>query len=232
VSGLPEPTLEERASLATAWQRRGFDSFKYAAPIAYSGIVEEMQALRRELGPHNRIAVDLHWKHSVEDAVQLINKLEALNPWFVEAPKIPEDTAGLAKIIERTNVPIAVGKEWRTVYDMRRCLEFCRIDVVQPKMGHSGITNFVRMGECAVEHGIEFIPHATIGMGLFLAASVVASSTLTAVAAHECQHSVFDPDRGWIRSELACLKGEYVVPSDEGIGAEPSDWTLDMLERL
>ena len=72
-----------------------------------------MHPLRRELGPQDRKAVDWHWKHSVGDAVQLINTQEALDPWFAEASTIPENVAGLAKIAEQTIVPVAAGEKWR-----------------------------------------------------------------------------------------------------------------------
>lgn len=61
VSGLPEDTLSERCTLAMSWQERGFDSFKFALPVADEGAAAELKALRQSLGKDARIACDLHW---------------------------------------------------------------------------------------------------------------------------------------------------------------------------
>ena len=47
-------------------------------------------------------------------------------------------------------------------------------------MGHTGITQFRRIAALAAEQGSAIAPHATIGTGLFLAASLQVSATLPA----------------------------------------------------
>ena len=63
ISGLPKPTLNERAELAAHWLDQGFDSFKFAAPVADDGVVQEIKVLREVLGDKARIACDMHWMH-------------------------------------------------------------------------------------------------------------------------------------------------------------------------
>jgi len=231
-SGLPESSAVKRAELALEWLSRGFDSFKFAAPVADDGVVTEFHVLRGVLGEEARIAADLHWAHTAESALHLANASNAANPWFIEAPLATEDISGLAEIVTSSPVPVAVGEEWRTVFDMQHRTERCNLQIVQPEMGHTGITSFIRICELASQKGIEVIPHATIGSGIFLAASLKASSAMGCVSAHEYQNSIFEPNRRLVQGEMDCSRGAYTVPAGAGIGVEPSGEALDLLGKL
>lgn len=232
LSGLPEKTIDARAALAKSWQERGFNAFKFASPVADDGPAAEIENLRRVLGPDALIAADMHWNQTADEALALIKGMEPYNLWFAEAPVRTEDIAALEKVTKSTETPIAVGEEWRTHFDMANRVERCNIAIVQPEMGHKGITNFMRIGALAEEHGIDVIPHATIGTGIFLAASLLASSTLTMTKYHEFQHSIFEPNRRLSVGDMDCKDGLYHPPTGPGLGIEPSKDALQILERL
>ena len=115
---------------------------------------------------------------------------------------------------------------------MMHRIERCRIAIVQPEMGHKGITNFCRVARLAAEHGIEVIPHATIGAGIFLAASLQASAALPAVTCHEFQHSIFEPNRRLLAGDMDCANGAYAPPTGPGLGVEPSEEALGLLQPI
>lgn len=232
VSGLPRKTREERAALAREWQARGFNSFKFATPVADDGAAAEIAHLREQLGADAWIAADMHWAQSADEALAIIRDMEPHGLWFAEAPVRTEDIAGLERVTKGTQTPIAVGEEWRTVFDMMQRINSCRISIVQPEMGHKGITNFTRIGKLAAEHNIEVIPHATIGSGIFLAASLHASVTLPTVTAHEFQHSIFEPNRRLLAGDMDCVGGSYVLPTGPGLGVELSEEALGLLRKL
>lgn len=232
VSGLPEPTRQQRATLAKAWQDRGFSSFKFALPVADDGAAAELETLRAALGPEARIAADLHWAQTSRRALELIAEMRPHGLWFAEAPVRTEDIAGLEDVTKAAGVPIAVGEEWRTVYDMQHRIDRCGLAIVQPEMGHTGITNFHRIGRLAERHDIEVIPHATIGAGIFLAASLQASAALAAVTTHEFQHSIFEPNRRLLVGDMDCAAGLYARPSGPGLGVEPSEEALSLLQPI
>jgi len=229
VSGLPERTRGARADLAASWQEKGFDSFKFAAPAADDGLVAEIATLRERLGPDARIASDMHWAHTAEEAIALIRAMEPHGLWFAEAPVRTEDLAGLARVAEKVSATVAAGEEWRTVYDLVPRVERRACGIVQPEMGHTGVTEFMRIGFYAQAHHLKVIPHATIGIGLFLAANLHASAALAAVEAHEFQHSVFEPNRRLLSGDMDCAAGSYGVPAGAGLGVEPSEEALRLL---
>lgn len=232
VSGLPEATRSARADLARHWQDRGFDAFKFATPVADDGPAAEMQSLRAALGPAAKIAADMHWNQTADQALALIAAMEPYDLWFAEAPVRTEDIAALATVTHASRTPIAVGEEWRTEWDLINRIDRCRIAIVQPEMGHKGITNFLRIGRLAADHGMAVIPHATIGAGIFLAASLQASVTLPTVTFHEFQHSIFEPNRRLLTGGMECREGHYHLPEGPGLGVSPSDEALRLLQRI
>jgi galactonate dehydratase len=232
VSGLPKPTRAERAALAAEWAERGFSAFKFATPVADDGPAAELQSLRETLGKEARIAADMHWNQSADEAVGLIKEMEPHGLWFAEAPVRTEDIAALAQVCAESPVLIAVGEEWRTDWDMRHRIERCRIGIVQPEMGHKGITNFMRIGRLAAQHEIDVIPHATIGTGIFLAASLHAGTALPTLRYHEFQHSIFEPNRRLLEGGMDCAEGFYSLPSGNGLGVRPSEEALRLMQPI
>lgn len=223
VSGLPKPTLAERVAEAELWMSRGFAAVKFAAVVADAGPEAEMAALRQALGPGARIAADLHWAYTAAEAIGVIDRLAAQGLWFAEAPVASEDLDGLAAVAAASRVPIAGGEELATAFDMRERLVRRGFGIVQPEMGHTGITQFLRIGHLAETFHARIIPHATIGVGVFLAASLHASAALAGVAGHEYQHSIMDRNLRFLDQQgMGCAAGAYTLPEGPGLGVTPS----------
>lgn len=221
-SGLPAATLEERVALARRAFAEGHRAFKFAAVVSREGIVAEMAALRETLGPDSEIMADLHWKFDADEALGVIAALAPYRPRFVEAPVKPEDVTGLARVARESPVPIAAGEEWYTAYEAGNRLAAGPLAVVQPEMGHTGITQFRRIAALAAERGVAIAPHATIGTGLFLAASLQISATLSALWKHEWQPSIFVRNLVLLDSDMDYADGAYRLPTGAGLGAKPS----------
>jgi L-alanine-DL-glutamate epimerase-like enolase superfamily enzyme len=232
LSGLPAATLEERVALAAEKYAAGHRAFKFAAAVSHEGIVAEMAALRDALGPDAQIMVDLHWKFTAAEALEIIGALARYEPFFVEAPVKPEDHAGLARVARESPVPIAAGEEWYTAYEAGNRLAAGPIAFLQPEMGHTGITQFRRIARIAAEHGAAIAPHATIGVGLFLAASLQGSATLAHLWKHEWQHSVFERNLGLLDSDMGYADGAYLLPTAPGLGAAPNPRMWEFAERI
>lgn len=220
ISGLPKATLVERAEYAKEWQAKGFNSFKFASPFATEGVVAEIETLREALGSEARIACDLLWAYKAHESVNLIQLMEQHGLWFAEAPVPSEDVEGLAHVAQKVDTAIAVGEEWRTAYDAALRINKRACAIIQPEMGHKGITEFIRIARYAQAHHLEVIPHATIGTGIFMAASLQASSTIAACSAHEYQHQVFEKNLRYIKTDMSCQNGFYYLPTGTGLGVE------------
>jgi L-alanine-DL-glutamate epimerase-like enolase superfamily enzyme len=230
-SGLPKATLEERIELALRFVNDGYTAIKYAAPAASDGIVTEMRALRASLGSDVDLMVDLHWKFNARAALALVRELAPYRPRFIEAPCAPEDLAGLAEVTAASPVPIAVGEEWRNIYEAKLRFDNARIGVVQPEIAHTGVTQFMAIARAARAHHAAVVPHATVGVGIFLAASLHAAAALGDVSMHEYQHSVFDRNVRFVDTTMRCEAGYYHVPAGPGHGVVPRSELMNFVRR-
>ena len=223
VSGLPGKTLGDRLRVAQDFKARGFSSFKYHSAVSFDGIVEEMRVLREGLGPDVKLMVDLHWKFTAQEAIQLIEQITPYRPYFVEAPCQPEDIEGQAHVGANIKVPLALGEEWRTVYEYRTRMERRSMSIIQPEMGHIGISQFMQICRMANAFHMKVIPHASIGIGIFQAASLHATAALPNSPMHEYQHSIFDRNLQYVNTTMACTHGAFTMPEGPGLGIEPND---------
>lgn len=231
ISGLPRDTLPERCELAGRRQEQGFTSFKFALPMAADAVAEQ-EGLRAALGEDARIAADLHWSLTAEEAVALAQRMAPFNPWFLEAPVAPEDVEALRTVAEQSGQQIAAGEEWSTLHTARQRLDRKACHIVQPEMGHTGVTEFLRIGRHAEACGVSIIPHATIGSGIFLAASLQAASALPSATDHEYQHSLFGFFRHFTGDRLSCEKGAFAVLDAPGHGVDPSEAMLKAMTLI
>lgn len=220
-SGLPRATLGERVDLALELAGRGFRGIKFAAAVSHDGVVAEMRALREALGPDIEIMVDLHWKYTATDAITLIRALEPYRPYFAEAPCAPEDMDAQADVAANVSVPIAGGEEWSTIFQVRPRLAHRCVSVIQPEVAHTGVSQATAIGRFAAGQGVKVIPHATIGVGIFHAASLHVAASLPEVPFHEHQHSVFDANLRYLDTRMRCVTGAFELPEGPGLGVEP-----------
>jgi galactonate dehydratase len=227
VSGLPKATLKERCDLAVEWVRKGYKGIKFAAAVSDEGIIAEMAALREAVGPGIDLMVDLHWKFTSAEAIRLIRRLEAHNLYFAEAPCEPEDLEGQTLVARGIGCPLALGEELRTVFEYRPRFEKRTMTIIQPEMGHTGVTEFLHIGRLAHAFHVDTIPHASIGIGIFMAASLQATSALKRVPYHEYQHSIFDKNLKFVTGKMGCEKGHYILPEGPGLGVEPQSSVFD-----
>ncbi len=223
VSGLPGRTLDDKVALARDFASRGFDAFKYAAAVSFDGIEAEMRALREALGPSVKLMVDLHWKFNAAEAIALVDRLARFDPYFVEAPCAPEDIEGQARVAAASRVPVALGEELRTVYEYLPRLERRAMAYAQPEMGHTGIGQFMQIARMANAFHVKVIPHASVGVGIYQAASLHAAASLPNVPMHEYQHSVFDRNLAYVKTTMRCERGAFTLPEGPGLGVEPVD---------
>jgi len=230
VSGLPAATLQARCDMAQDWVARGFRAIKFAAAMSDDGIVQEMAALREAVGDGIDLMVDLHWKFEAAEAIRLIRRLESHNLYFAEAPCQPEDLEGQARVARGIGVPLALGEELRTIYEYRPRFEARAMSIIQPEIGHTGITQFHRITTMAQAFHVKVIPHASISFGLFMAASLQATAALGQVPYHEYQHSIFDRNLMFTTGDMTCEAGFYTVPQGPGLGVEPSPALLDLMD--
>ena len=143
-----------------------------------------------------------------------------------EAPCRPEDIEGQARVAAAVRCPVGIGEELRTIYEFLPRLEKRAIGVIQPEIGRTGITSFMEICSTAKAFGCTVMPHASIGIGVFQAASLHASAPLPHLVYHEYQHSIFDKNLRYVTGDMRCEAGVFHVPAGPGLGVEPNEEAL------
>lgn len=210
-----------RLDSVRALYEKGFRAFKVHAATSFDHV-----ALLRDLRtafPDITLMLDLHWVHTSAEALSIIRKVEPYDIAFVEAPCRYEDLDGLARVAQGSSIPIAGGEEWRTVHEAHLRLKSGALTIIQPEMGRSGITQFMRMAALADVHHARTMPHATIGFGIFMAASLQASAAIHDLPWHEFQNSVLPRHLPLFETDMKCEAGFYHVPDAPGLGIEPRE---------
>jgi galactonate dehydratase len=227
VSGLPRATREERAMLAKEWIDRGFKAIKFAAAVAHDGELAEIQAIRAAVGPGPHILCDFHWRYTAQEAIRLIASMEPYDLYVAEAPCEPEDLEGQAAVAASVKPLVAIGEEYHTVFEYRPRFTSRCMSVIQPEIAHMGVTAFYHTCQMARAFHVRVMPHASIGIGIFQAASLHVSACLPNLVYHEYQHSIFDKNLKYITGDMRCAAGYFSLPAGPGLGVEPAPAVFD-----
>lgn len=225
-SGLPCPTLAGRVALAAELAAQGVTAIKFAAAMSTEGEAVEMRALRQAVGGGVRIFIDMHWRYTAAEAIRLISQLEAHDLSLAEAPVHPEDINGQAEVARAVRTPIGLGEELRTPHEYLPRFQARCMNTIQPEMGRMGVTAMWDVCRLAAVHHCRVMPHASIGIGVFQAASLQLSAALPHFAMHEYQHSIFDRNLRFVTTTMRCDGAAFSLPEGPGLGVEPTTEAL------
>ena len=225
-SGLPRSTLADRAALAAELAQRGVNAIKFATAMSSEGEEVEMRALRAAVGAGPQILIDMHWRYTAAEAIRLITRLEAHDLALAEAPVHPEDIGGQAEVARAVRTPIGLGEELRTTHEYLPRFHARCMNTIQPEMGRMGVTAMWDVCRLAAAHHCRVMPHASIGIGVFQAASLQLSAALPNFAMHEYQHSIFDRNLRYVTTTMRCDGAAFALPGGPGLGTEPTPEAL------
>ena len=108
--------------------------------------------------------IEMHGRFSAADAAQIAVDLEPVAPAWLEEP-VPFDVpAGLARVRNATQRPIATGERIHLLADFRPLIEQGLIDIVQADLTHfGGFTGLGRLAAWAEAYELPLAPHNVCG---------------------------------------------------------------------
>ena len=184
-------------------------------------------AARDAAGPELELCMDVHNTLRVDEALRLGRALERLAFRFLEAPIDPEDDAGLRALTGGLDLPIAYGEGERTRWQFRDRLAAGMVDVVQPDVGYTGISELRRIAQLAEAHHVACAPHLSAGLGVCIAAAVHAAAAMPNLYRLEHSPGSFARGNTLLRRPLELRDGAYVLPEGPGLGAEIVEAALE-----
>jgi len=157
-------------------RRQWFEPFNRTIGTAERDwMVSVVAAVREAVGRDIMVAMDCHWKFSVNDAIKLAQAVEPYDLLWLEDPVPPENIAAQAKVAASTRTPICTGENLYRKHGFRELIEQQAAEIIAPdipKMG--GLLEAKKVADHADTYYIPVAPHN------------VASPVGTVAAAHVC----------------------------------------------
>jgi len=160
------------AETARACVEAGFRAFRFAVGDTRTDVFEPHRSVRetaelcrnvREaIGKDKDWAIDFHTRLDLPDAVTLAGLIEPYTPYFVEDPLRSENLSIYRDLRERVRVPIAVGEQLGSRWDIDQLIEEHLIDYTRVTLPNTGgITEFMKIATLCETHNVGMIPHFT-----------------------------------------------------------------------
>ncbi|GAA2069563.1 mandelate racemase/muconate lactonizing enzyme family protein [Streptomyces albiaxialis] len=219
VSGLPEPTDEERAALAASYERQGATMVKLALGKGIETDLATYDAVAAA-APGLRIAVDAHWAYRSGEALVLGRELDRRGALFYEAPLAPEDVEGHRELAAHLATPVAVGEALRNRYEFADWISRRALRLAQPDVARTGITEAVSITELAAAAHLPVACHHSVGLGVALAAGIHLSAATEDCPFFEFQADSLSVAQSILRTPLDATPTGYALPTGPGLGID------------
>jgi len=167
------PSQGSLKETAHACLEAGFRAFRYATADPPKGqpfnshqmvrkTYEDCVEIREGVGKDGDWALDYHTRLDFPDAVRLSTLIEPLEPYFAEDLIRSENPEVYKELRAHVKVPIAVGEQFGSRWDINLLIEHQLIDyarVTLPNVG--GITEYMKILALCETHYVGLIPHFT-----------------------------------------------------------------------
>jgi L-alanine-DL-glutamate epimerase-like enolase superfamily enzyme len=144
----------------------GYDAVKFhIVDNDPESIVEQVRESRAAIGPHNHLMVDIFRALDPRSAVEVAQKIEEYDIYWLEEPvRWHDNPLGLKLVAQGTRIPVAGGEGESTIYQTRTLLEYGGLTFIQPDtLTAGGYTTMRKIAALAEAYHVYLAPHgATI----------------------------------------------------------------------
>lgn len=218
--GYDDETIRRRCRDAMA---QGWQAFKMKVGADIDDDLRRARLIRSEIGAERRLMVDANQVWGTAEAIEAIEELAVVDPWWVEEPTSPDDVLAHARIRQAvTPIRVVTGEHAHNRVMFKQFLQVDAIDAVQLdgcRLG--GINEVIAVILLAAHFGVPVCPHAG-GVGLcehvqhfsmfdYVAVSGRWDEQMVEYAEHLHEHMV---------QPVEVRAGRYVAPAGPGLGAE------------
>lgn len=213
-------TAAECGEEARMYADQGFKGVKMKVGFGRRQDLENLEAVRRALGPELGIMVDANQSYSYHDVMKIADELAAFDLTFLEEPLPINDLDGMASLVQNTATPIAAGENYYTRYEFREVIERRAVNIIQPDIIHAGgIAESKIIATMASAHNIPLAPHIHATVGVPASIHLLASSTNTLAAEYITSGGSYKLRREMFGDCCMVDKDGYVpVPMEPGLG--------------
>lgn len=188
---------------------------------------ERVKAMRKVGGPDLDIIVELHSYPDTNTAIQIGQRLEELNIYYMEEPVHPLNVESFVEIRKKVNIPLASGERIYTRWGYRPFLEKRALQVIQPDMCLAGgISETKKICDMANTYDAAVQIHVC-GGPISTAAALQLEAVIPNFIIHEMHEGGMKADmRATCKYDYIPENGFMSVPDLPGIGQELSEQAM------
>jgi galactonate dehydratase len=226
VSGLKGQTVEEQIATGREYVKRGFRAIKLFLTEGLERDITRLRRIRASLDSEVDLMIDVLWAYDLPAALRMGAVCEELGVRWFEAPIHPEDLAGHAELARALRVPVASGETDRTRYQFLRQFQQRALDIAQPDIGRTGISEGKAIAELAETFNVPLTMHTGMASAVLIAASLQVAATIPHCWYQEYQPTVTEVANRFLRKPLVCDQGYFELPVGPGLGLDLDETAL------
>ena len=208
-----------------------------AGPEEFSGTPADMERhvrnianARKQVGPTGMVMFDAHCALPPPFLIQLAGAIQPYDVTYIEEPAVPGNIEVFKRIKQHVKIPLAIGEQARTIWDVIPYLQERVGDFLQVDMAHTGgpsqLLKIAMLGEA---YHVPIAPHS-VTTDLGMSASLHVSASVPLFLIHEYYPSITPKDL--IRKTWEVDKdGNASLPTGVGLGCEVNEARLDELSK-
>lgn len=177
-------------------------------------------AARAEMGAATPLMLDTNCAWRYPEAVVAARELDEFNlAWLEEPLWPPEDLESLERLGKGTDIPLAVGENASSLYELTSMVEMGLVDYIQPSAIKSGgVSTLVEVARLCANRSTVFSPQsAFFGPGLLATLHVLAAQAREVAV----EHLFCELDITPFADTHPCRDGWFELNDRPGLGAEP-----------
>ncbi len=227
VSGLGGANDEARITQAAEYQQRGFTAFKLFMDGTPEDLLRLHDGLRARLDGKTKLMLDVLWRMEQAQAGRFGRELDARHATWLEAPLKLEDVQGHARLAASIDTAVAMGECWRTRWELKPFFDAGAVEILQPDIGRTGITEGRKLCALAELHNIPVAFHISIGLGVQIAAALHVAAAIPNLMMVECNPQVWQVAESLLKASLPIGAGLVGIPNGAGLGIEIDEEKLE-----
>jgi L-alanine-DL-glutamate epimerase-like enolase superfamily enzyme len=172
---------------------------------------EHARRIRAAVGPDIDLMCDINQRWSVHQAMDIGNRVEDVNFYWLEDVTVHDDYSGLARVADALITPLAGGECLYGITPFRHMIEAHSVDIVMIDLNRvGGISNWMKVAAMAEAFNLPVVSHLLPEIHVHLVAAAPNGLTVE-----------YMPWSFRLFEEVpAPVNGELTVPTKPGLGLE------------
>ena len=191
---------------------------------------EIISVIRKTIGENVKLMVDVgrYVQWNAEHAIQMANRFQKYNLFWLEEPLPQDDIEGYVKLTTAVDTTIAAGECLYTAYDFIDVIRRRALDLVQPDVSKvGGISEAKRIVDFADGNNVQWVPH-NWSTAINTAASLHLAASSPTGFLMEFKQEPNPLVSQIIKQPFLINQGAMKIPVEPGLGIEID---LDAIEK-